>query len=154
MMSAERFVDGYKYTRQDAAKLGMVDAGEVKDSNLMIFAGQSVVPGSVFMHGFTIKRDKPLLLGALLHSLTLWQAEGGTIGGQSARGHGRLATMVFGIDPGDADEAVAEYEEFALSMKDSVIAWIESSFTEKAKKPTKKGAKELATTELASDSDA
>lgn len=148
MLSAQRFVDGYKYTRQDAAKLGMVDAGEVKDSNLMIFAGQSVIPGSVFMHGFTIKRDRPLLFGALLHSLTLWQAQGGTIGGQSARGHGRLSTTVFGLDPSEVVNLVAEYEEFAISMKDSVITWIESAFAEKSKKPTKKGGKEIATTEL------
>ena len=61
--------------------------------------------------------------------------------------------MITSFNP--ATEAMlAEYEEFAISMKDSVIAWIESAFAERVKKPTKKGAKELATAELASDSDA
>jgi hypothetical protein len=157
MLSAERFVDGYQYTRQDAAKRGMVDAGEVKDSNLMIFAGQSVIPGAMFLHGFTIKRDNQLLVGALLHSLTLWQSTGGTIGGQSARGHGRLSTMVFGWYATDSNQVrnlVSQYEAFAISMKDRVIAWLDSAFASKPDKPkksAKKGAKEVESTELESD---
>ena len=84
---AESFISGYQYTRSDAARtaidLAPRDGDAGGDSQLMIFAGQSVLRGAIFVHGFTLPHVEPRELGALLWSLKLWQEEGGTIGGHA-----------------------------------------------------------------------
>ena len=96
LYSAERFIDSYQYTRGDAAKTGMAEAADDRDSNLMIFAGQCVQRGAIFAHGFVLKHVSAIELGALLWSLQQWQDAGGTSGGQAARGHGRLKCELLG----------------------------------------------------------
>lgn len=130
---AESFVTGYQYTRGDAAKSSAglasresLTAGEAS-SNLMIFAGQSVARGAAFLHGFTIEHGSILELGALLWSLSLWQAAGGTIGGQASRGHGRLKLAILGSLA--QDEAVASYLDHARSVRDEAVQWLTDVFT-------------------------
>ena len=95
LMSAEKFVKPYQYTRADAKNrpdawmYADTDLPEGK-SNLMIHAGQSVIPGSLWHHGFIIKQADELTVGALILSLELWQKSGGTIGGMYGIGHGIL----------------------------------------------------------------
>ncbi|ODU01994.1 MAG: hypothetical protein ABS79_01005 [Planctomycetes bacterium SCN 63-9] len=105
-----------------------------RKSNLMIFAGQAITRGAAFLLGFTVPHSSELELGALLWSLQLWQAAGGTVGGQAARGHGRLGLSIldFGEDvPGLIDA----YKDYAMSVKDEAVAWLEAAFATKAKEP-------------------
>lgn len=138
---AESFVSGYQYTRGDASKtaadlLPKQNGEEAPASNLMIFAGQAVTRGALFFHGFTLPNVSELELGALLWSLSLWQASGGTVGGQAARGHGRLK-LSYWIDGADPDAAMDAYLAHARAVKDEAVGWLHSVFAPKADKPLK-----------------
>ncbi len=127
LYGAEYFVSGYQYTRGDAAKLGEHKETLIApDNNMMIFAGQSVSRGALFLHGFSARIASEIELGALLWSLRLWQSQGGTIGGQASRGHGRLKLHILG----DFDQPAlcGKYVEYARSVKDDAVAWLEGAF--------------------------
>jgi hypothetical protein len=132
---SESFLSEYLYTRSDATKtaadLKPTDPPGEADSNLMIFAGQSVLSGAIFVHGFTLPHVSELELGALLWSLRLWQAAGGTIGGQAARGHGRLKLSILAGD-WDGEAAVDAYLDHARSVRDEAVAWLDEVFGPKA----------------------
>lgn len=141
---AEDFVSGWQYTRSDAAKTAMDlhngDGIPADDSNLMIFSGQSISPGSVFFHGFVCNHVHEMLpLGALLLSLSLWRQSGGTIGGQSARGHGRLDTLIHLDIEADPTQLMAEYVAHVDAVKDEACAWLDAAFVapKEEKKPAK-----------------
>ena len=123
LLPAERFIGSYQYTRGDAAKTGLAKESALEPSNLMIFGGQCVNRGALFFHGYTAKHVSEIELGALLHSLRLWQAAGGTIGGQAARGHGRLDCQLL-ANGYDQQNCVDTYVQHALSVKDDAIAWL------------------------------
>lgn len=145
---AEHFVSGYQYTRGDSAT-GQRDllppAADVADaSNLMIMAGQCVMPGALFVHGFVLCNVAEVELGALLLSLSLWGQAGGTVGGQAAKGHGRLKTWLLG----DVDQqaAIDAYTAHVEANADECLAWLQSAFKldaasqeKKAKANGKKG---------------
>jgi hypothetical protein len=132
LRAAESFVSGYQYTRGDAAKTAIdlhpTDTGVERDSQLMLFAGQAVLSGAVFLHGFTLPHVQLVEVGALLWSLQLWQAQGGTIGGQAARGHGRLKLSLLGA-AFDIGEAIDGYLSYARSVRDEAVGWLNSVFT-------------------------
>lgn len=126
---AESFVSGYQYTRGDARKqpgLAPIDEQKEGDSNLMIFSGQQVTRGSFFVHGFTLQYCSELELGALLLSLDLWEQGGGTVGGQGARGHGKLRTWLH-ID-GDASGALETYRAHVDAHADDCRRWLNGAF--------------------------
>jgi len=135
---ASSFVGGYQYTRGSAAK-AMADAVEPDaeppaSSNLMIFSGEHVVAGAMFVHGFRVAHAEPVELGALLTSLDLWAEAGGTIGGMSARGHGRLRTwIVAGVDEAEAGDARAAYAAHVEAVKGEATAWLEAAFAPRAR---------------------
>lgn len=140
---AESFVSGYQYTRGDAARTVPTlarpedpNAAGSDSSNLMIYAGQAVLRGAAFVHGFTLKNVSELEIGALLLSLRLWQAAGGTIGGQAARGHGRLGLCLVTGDF-DQNEAVDAYVQHARSVRGEAVAWLETVFARKPEKAAK-----------------
>ena len=110
-----------------------VDRGGDPDgkATLMPFAGQAVCRGAAFVHGFTLPHVSEVELGALLWSLRLWQAEGGTVGGQAARGHGRLALALIAPDFGP-DAAVAAYLGHARAVRDEAVAWLDDAFAARA----------------------
>jgi hypothetical protein len=141
---AESFVSQYQYTRGSAEKtvadLRPTDPPGEVESNLMIFAGQSVLSGAVFVHGFTLPHVSDLELGALLWSLRLWQSAGGTIGGQASRGHGRLRLSVLAGD-WDGDAVVDAYLDHARSAREEAVAWLDDVFAAKAPKPANGKAK-------------
>lgn len=148
LRSAEHFVSGYQYTRGDGRKSASAllteTNGESADSNLMIFAGQAVTRGACFLHTFTLQHVSDLELGALLWSLRLWHAAGGTVGGQGARGHGRLSTAIY--CDADADGAVDAYLAHADTVRDEAVAWLNAAFAAKTDKPARgKKVKEAAT---------
>lgn len=138
LLSCEHMSDNYQYTRGDAAKSGLCppsneDAGI---SSLMIYSGQGVSRGSLFVHGFSLMHVNTLSVGALLHALAQWQESGGTIGGQASKGHGRLKTLV---QCDNQDQMIADYVAYARSVKDEAIAWLYSVFPPVEERPTKLG---------------
>lgn len=138
MLSSERFLSGYQYTRGDAKKSGLSRERDdiEQDSNLMIYSGQAVTRGAVFHHGFVLKHVNDIELGCLLLSLRLWQAGGGTIGGNARLGHGRLQMEL--IDQVDDDAIVSAYVDHVDQVKDDAIAWLDDCF---AKAKDKKASK-------------
>lgn len=128
---AESFVAGYQYTRSDARKTVkdlLPELTEADKSNLMIFSGQQVMAGALFIHGFTILHGTQLEVGALLHSLSLWD---GTIGGQASRGHGKLRTVILG-DSIDTD-AIQAYVEHVDEHAEECRQWLIDAFAPKKK---------------------
>lgn len=127
--SAERFIGDYQYTRGDAAKKGL--AAESKDavgkSNLMVYGGQCVDRGSLWQHGFVLKHVSEIELGALLWSLRLWQAEGGTIGGQARLGHGRLRSSIM-IEDVDQKAVCDQYVDHVRRVKGDAVSWLKEAW--------------------------
>jgi hypothetical protein len=127
---AESLIEGWQYTRSSVrtSEPDMVPAlGGGTDSGLMIFAGQGVVRGACFVHGFSLPHSSLAELGALLWSLQLWQAAGGTVGGMAARGHGRLKLTLLEGDF-DPEATMAEYRDLMTAAKTEAIAWLEDVF--------------------------
>jgi len=137
---AEEFVTPYQYTRGDVFKLALVDAAAESASNQMIFNGQAVCRGAAFVHGFVIRHGSPLELGALLWSLKLWLAGGGTVGGQAARGHGRIALSLANF-AGDVDGLCESYKDHSRTVREEAVAWLAAAFATKAEKPATPEAK-------------
>lgn len=141
LLSCERFLSGYQYTRGDAKKTGISREKTDEDpTNLMIYSGQAVTRGAVFHHGFVAKHVSEIELGCLLLALRLWQANGGTIGGNARLGHGRLELSL--VDHVDDGTAVNAYVDHAMSVKDKAIEWLDDAFTKTASgksKGSKKG---------------
>lgn len=129
---AAEFVDGYQYTRGDARN-GQQDllAPQAKDgaSNLMIFAGQQVMAGALFVHGFAASHVNQIDVGCLLLCLRLWAAGGNTIGGQASRGHGRLETsLLFDGDEVDEEACVEAYLAQADRARKAGLALLRELF--------------------------
>jgi len=146
LRSAEDFIDQYQYTRGDAQKRNDADlmleekSDDVK-SNLMIYNGQDVIPGSVFYHGFTLQNISPIEVGALLHSLIQWDAAGGFIGGQSRIGHGKLKMSIFFEDGDDfmgnelnPADIVKMYIDHVHANAEKIAQWLDDTFPNKGKK--------------------
>jgi hypothetical protein len=135
LLSSERFLSGYQYTRGDGKKTGLAkDRDDIKDSNLMIYSGQSVTRGALFHHGFVLKHVNEVELGCLLLSLRLWQATGGTIGGNARLGHGRLKLTL--LDFADDSKAVGAYVDHVDSVKDKAVDWLNRCFEKRGKVKT------------------
>jgi len=132
LLRAEMLVGTYQYTRGDAAKYVLDQKAESEsETNLMIFSGQMVQRGTLWHHGYVIKHDSQLELGALLWSLHLWQKAGGTIGSAAARGHGRLKTFLISDDEAFQKiclEAIEEYVTYARAMKNRAIRILDEAF--------------------------
>jgi len=139
---AEHYVEDYQYTRGDAKKRTDWYDESTHDadakSNLMIFSGQQVIRGAVFIHGFDIPHGSELELGCLVHSLNLWQQTGGTIGGMASKGHGRLESRFIGGS--DGQEATEKYVEHVAKNADACRAWLDKVFKSKEPKASKKKA--------------
>lgn len=142
--SAAACVEDYQYTRRDAADTQPQLAAEAGDgdreSSQMIFSGQSVIAGSLFLHGFILQHVTTVEVGALLHSLLRWQADGATIGGQGARGHGRLHLRAMLLPAVDQEACVAEYERHVGEHATECRAFLDTVFAPAAAKP-KRGKK-------------
>lgn len=143
---AEHYVEGYQYTRGDAAKRPEWYDPDSRDpdakSNLMIFSGQQVIRGSVFLHGFDIPHGSILEYGCLMHAIGLWQSQGGSVGGMASKGHGQLATHVLGGD--DPSMAIAAYVSHVEANAEKCRDWLKKVFVKKEPKGKKQTALEEA----------
>jgi len=131
--SAEQWIGNFQYTRSDAKKLGLSrdepeQTAKEEKSNLMIMGGQCVNAGATFVHGFVVRHSTDLELGALLWSLRLWQAAGSTIGGQAAKGHGRLRCELIDFPQQQQQEICEQYVDHAIAHKDAAIAWLKEAW--------------------------
>jgi hypothetical protein len=154
LFSFEHFITDYTYTRGDAAVTHPDMAPTVleqPDSQLMIFSGQAVSRGAVFLQRFVINNASRLELGALLWSLRLWQNKGCTLGGQSSRGHGLFQISVL-CDDADIDGAIQEYLEHSQRVADEAKAWLQQAFSAGPKSRTKKERNESPTEVNSTDS--
>jgi hypothetical protein len=155
LRAAEEFISQYQYTRGDAQKRNdapMLTGGDqfAGDSNLMIYAGQTVIPGAFFYHNFILQNVSILEVGALIHALQEWEAMGGSIGGMARIGHGKMKMAYFleskdgfwGAET-DVSAAVKAYQEHCEKNKEHIVAWFMETFPkkelEKKKKPSSKG---------------
>ena len=139
--TAESFVSNWKYVRGDASGSGLVEEmpkGKTGTENMMMIAGQAVTRGALFLHDFTIKGASRVEAGALIHAISLWQEAGGTIGGSSARGHGRLRLVVV-TDPGvDPREARIAYLDHLAANQVEAVTWLTEVFHRDSETPGKK----------------
>lgn len=110
------------------------------DTQLMIFGGQAVVRGSFWCHGFVLPHVSEATFGCLLWSLRLWKSAGATVGGQASRGHGRLDTSLLAGN-WDAEGAVQAYVDYARSVRDEAVAWLDDAFGVRRTGPGPKPAK-------------
>ena len=142
---AESFVSGYQYTRGDARKTApklAKDLDDGSDGNLMIFAGQAVMRGAIFVHSFVVRHGELIEVGALVDAIARWQAAGGTIGGQASRGHGSLSTTLVNPDGIDLDACRAEYLESVEANKERFADWLTRAFAAKSE-PKAKASKKV-----------
>lgn len=139
LLPAQRVVGHYQYVRADARKTcaDLADGEQDGPSGQMIYSGQAVNAGAVFVHGFRLREAEEVDLGALLLSLSIYCAEVATIGGMSGRGHGMLETFIDvpGLD--DWSAPIKAYVDHVDSMREEGLAWFEREFSSPAK-PTKK----------------
>jgi hypothetical protein len=145
LRSAEDFIGGYQYTRGDARRrndASLLLEGNDGDgkTNLMIYNGQSVIPGSIFYHGFILQNVSPIEVGALLHSLQQWESSGAFIGGQSRIGHGKLKLSVFFKDGEysmgnelNPAEVVKMYIDHVHANAEKISEWMNNAFPAKVK---------------------
>ena len=144
---ATSFVARWQYVRGESRKsqpqlkptnMAAIDADPKQaGSDMMPFAGTCVVPGAEFLHGFVVKHADELQLGCLLHSIQRWQADGATIGGMGARGHGILALSL--CAPGvDQAACVAAYESHVSANREAGTAMLHAFYAARERKPAKK----------------
>lgn len=138
VQGSETFIGKYQYTRGDASRhkdfseaTGEQGPGGDSDSNLMIYAGQTIIPGAIFYHGFILQNVSQNEFGALLHALDLWDASGATIGGSQRVGHGALATSLHIENDAECwgiDDSKAAYLKHVENNKDDCLAFLNEVF--------------------------
>jgi hypothetical protein len=131
--SAESLLEEYQYVtgdiRQDEPQLLALALQRYPDAPVsdlrMIFSGQAIRAGAVFFWECCLQETSPLLYGALLWSLELWKRHHGVVGGQGARGHGRLLFQVQlpeGAPP--PEQAMALYREYMWEHRQEALQWL------------------------------
>jgi hypothetical protein len=142
---SDDFIKQYQYTRGDALK--RKDASELlhkniesSKSNLMLYSGQTVIPGAMFYHGFILNKVSLLEVGSLFLALKTWSELGGTIGGQARIGHGLLNMRYFieckeiEITDDKIDMYISNYEDHIIKNKEKCIQWLNENFSEDKEK--------------------
>jgi hypothetical protein len=152
-LPAQSFISKYQYTRgdvmhnKDAADIVAEVRKDGDKQNLMIYSGESIIPGSMFYHNMTLYNVSPLEVGALLNAVHLWQLTNGTIGGSSRIGHGKLDTVMmidglvdwFGSSK-DPVELVKDYCSHVYENSLEFESWLNEAFggSKSTKKISKK----------------
>ena len=142
LRSCEDFIDQYQYTRGDARKrkdahIIIKEVEEGYGSNLMIYSGQSIIPGAFFYHQFIMQNVSVLEIGAMLNSLYEWDMAGATIGGSARIGHGKLQTYFLIEAENDSPENLEPkeladaYRKHCEAKKEEITNWLFSTFPAK-----------------------
>ena len=146
LRQADEFVSGLQYTRGDARR--RADASDLMgesltedgSTNLMVYSGQHIIAGALFYHGFVLQNVSVLEVGALLHAVQMWDTAGGTLGGSSRIGHGRLKTSIFFErgesffgDELDPAELIRQYVGHVSEHREECAAWLEKAFPTRGK---------------------
>lgn len=142
---AEHFVGRSQGVRgdveQSAPEFLPADGKFTGGDNRMIFAGQTVIAGSCFFHGYHLEHAALRDIGCLLYCLNAWQMAGGHIGGQSAKGNGALKMMIHCAPEISFEEAITSYLEHVRANREACKKWLEEAFAKPAsEKPVKKSA--------------
>lgn len=133
LLPAEYFVDRYQYiqgtarTRSDWYDPDKPSGQDERQG--MIYAGEFVLAGALFLHCCLAQQAKPVDIGCLVHALSLWQEQGGLIGGLTGRGHGRLRTWILAAPP-ELDEWASLYQRHVQEHAEECRAWLEEAFAE------------------------
>lgn len=146
LKSSEEFIKEYKYTRSDIQKSKegteiLCEEEQTGDgkTNLMIYNGQCIIPGTLFYHGFILNNISRLEVGAFFHALQYWKDAGGIIGGYSRIGHGRLDVSFIiensenFITSDDIENCITEYKEHVYTKKEKCVQWLQDNFPDKKK---------------------
>lgn len=141
LKSNEEFIKEYQYTRGDIQKnkdgteiLRKEDQEDEMKTNLMIYNGQCIIPGTLFYHGFILHNISRIEVGAFFHSLQLWKDFGGIIGGYSRIGHGRLDMNFIMEDSedfitaADIENCISEYIAHVEANKEACVEWLQDNF--------------------------
>lgn len=135
LKSSEDFISKYQYTRGDAQKHCENLEEKQEKSNLMIYNGQAVLPGALFYHGFILDKISKLEVGALFNSISIWQENGGFLGGMSRVGHGKIKmSIIIDSEPGfydneiDINEEIENYKNHVNNNIDNCIEWLNNCF--------------------------
>jgi hypothetical protein len=136
---SSHYISQYQYTRGDSKKMKDIDFfasvdsinEESNKSNLMIFNGQTIVPGSFFYCGFSCQNISDLELGAFFYSLSKWN---GFIGGQGSRGHGACILSFLDDQSLNIEGLILDYKEYTFSKRQEIINWLFETFPDKKSK--------------------
>lgn len=94
MSPCHEWISDYDYYRHDPAKahaeLLTDEDREALENESMPHGGENVIPGAAFVATLHAPGLSDLAASALFYSLETWAEAGPTVGGQSARGHGRV----------------------------------------------------------------
>lgn len=117
--NAESFVGRGQYYRHDAARHrpDLLEKDSSADYAGMPHGGELVMAGAEFYLRIDVARCDDLTLGALLFGLSAWHESGATVGGQSSRGHGRLAPSIE-LGGLDADTLIATYLQHVANVRE------------------------------------
>ncbi len=133
MRTADEWVTAYQYTRGDSSKIEGVEKTEDEATSLMIYSGQAVGRGAVFIGGMSLFRVSEIELGSVFHALRLWGEHCGTIGGMSGRGHGRLKIHMVGHDEAFISTCISKYLAHIETIKGEAKAFFLKQFEKPAK---------------------
>lgn len=130
LVGAAELVHKYQYTRQDASKQHADDLSTAPGgrSTQMIYGGQALRAGTVFVHGFALRSATVLEVGALAVSLGLWESQGATLGGMASKGHGRVATSYHATPDIDWASAAGAYMDHVQRHRDEQLQWLDTMY--------------------------
>jgi len=150
--SYEHFISNYQYTRSSAKNVKnyerFLKQDEPENENLMIYNGQTLIAGSVFLIQFNLVNCDDIELGALLNALSCYIDSGCIIGGMGRIGHGKIDIELLN-DEYDFDSLIETYRDHNDINSNLIYNWLQESFPCKAlntvepKQKTKKGKKDV-----------
>jgi hypothetical protein len=129
---ATSFIERWQYVRgvmKHSLAHSATDTTDKDESTMMPFAGTCVIPGAVWVHGFSMSICSQIEFGCLLHCLRKWDADGATIGGQSSRGHGILQLSIWTDAEFDHDESISAYEEHVDDNKGDCVEFLRGCYS-------------------------
>jgi hypothetical protein len=150
LLSAEMFIGKYQYTRGDASKQEAdkikvedkkgffdIEKNKKEKSNLMLYSGQSVISGAMFINEFILQDVSDLEIGAFFSALKYWQENKSVMGGYSRIGHGKVKINLLSDYTNDKiNEYINKYEDH-IKRQDDFLSFMDFLFPGKVKKNEK-----------------